>query len=71
LRQHRDKWWAASIYDQAYKLKNYEPYRGVSNLAQLQAVYAPTPKNWTVSNDSRNLNRYWLALVQENMSEIG
>lgn len=71
LKQHKDKWRAASIYDQAYKLQNYEPYRGVTNLAQLQSVYAPTPKNWPVSNDSRNLNRHWLGLVEKNMSEIG
>lgn len=70
LKQHPEQWDAASIYDQAYKLRNYEPYRGVTNLAQLQSVYAPTPTSWPVSNDSRNLNRHWLGLVQKNMSEI-
>lgn len=70
LKHHEEKWTYASIYDQAYKLSNYEPYQGKNTLAEVQSVYAPTPAEWPVQNDSRNLNRFWTWKVTEWMSKI-
>lgn len=70
LKHHSDKWKYASIYDQAYKLTYYEPYKGKDTLSQVQSVYAPTPADWPVQNDSRNLNRFWLWKVGEWMGKI-
>lgn len=70
LKHHEEKWKYASIYDQAYKLSNYGPYQGKNTLAEVQSVYAPTPKEWPVQNDSRNLNRFWLWKVGEWMNKI-